>query len=77
MKMDLGEDGVVAGLVIALYQWVYQQIKYVGSYKRVFASLVYFKFYTRIFLVAYTDRKHIGTGTPGKFKQVDTFLKPI
>jgi hypothetical protein len=52
----------------------------VGGYKRVFASLVYFKFHTRIFLVAYTDRKHIGTGTPEKeaqFRQVDTFLKPV
>ena len=45
-----------------------------------FASLVYFKFHTRIFLVVHTGRKYIGTGTPGKkaqFRQVDTFLKPM
>lgn len=47
-----------------------------GGFKWVFASLVYFKFHTGIFLVVYTDRKHIGTGTPGKeaqFRQVDHF----
>lgn len=49
------------------------------SYKRIAASIAYFKFHTKISPVAHTDGKYIGTTTPVnefQFRHVDTFPKP-